>query len=90
MEDKVKFYPMSELPPAEDSDTSFSRTVLVYGRNRSFVELGYYDFEKEQWVHFGEGSFLLKCWCFIPNPGKLLNDKKWEEVKHKDYKSSFY
>lgn len=86
MNPAINFYPMSQYPEADESDPSFSQTVLVYGDNLNFVELGYYDFEKKLWAHFGEGSFLLKCWCYIPSPEAFIKAKQPVGVKHLNYK----
>jgi len=87
---EIPFYPMSKKPKPDDTDADFSKTVLVFGEDRKFVELGYYDFQEKQWAHFGEGSFLLKCWCYIPDPTLILNGARWKAVKHSGYKESFY
>ncbi|WP_121667012.1 hypothetical protein [Mesonia aquimarina] len=80
------FHPMSEPPMPDKNDESFSETVLVYSENTEFIELGYFDFEDECWYHFGSDSFLLKCWCYIPNPVECLGDhQEWPLAKHKDY-----
>ena len=84
------FFPMSKKPQPDDTDADFSRTVLVFGEERRFVELGYYDFQEKQWAHFGEDSFLLKCWCYLPDPEAVINSAGWKVVKHSGYKESFF
>jgi hypothetical protein len=76
---------MSERPMADESDTSFSKTVIIYGEKPDIVELGFYDFEQGQWSHFGNNSFLLKCWCYIPDPGQVRRKKEWESIIPKGY-----
>lgn len=78
---------MSELPAPDESDASFSKTVIIYGDGLNFVDLGYFDFEEKQWSHFGKNIFLLKCWCYIPDPGE---NKKWESIVPKGYKKYFF
>jgi len=84
-EDHV-FYPMALIPEADEVDASYSKTVLVFGEKRQFVELGFYDFESKQWSHFGEDSFLLKCWCYVPNPENYLKANNPVSVKHAGYR----
>jgi hypothetical protein len=86
----VEFYPMSEVPECEENDPSFSKTVIIYGDKKDFIEFGYYDFEIKQWAHFGENISLLKCWCYIPDPDVLKKDTKWNAIKPKGYKSVFF
>jgi len=89
MESNIIFYPMSEIPARDQSDVSFSKTVIIYNDKLNFVDLGYFDFEEGQWSHFGENSFLLKCWCYIPKPLEI-EDEKWEIVIPKGYKKRFF
>ena len=88
MEDNMRFYSMSEFPVRDESDASFSETVIIYNDKLNFVDLGYFDFEEGRWFHFGENAFLLKCWCYIPKP--LVEDEKWEIITPKGYKNRFY
>jgi hypothetical protein len=76
---------MTEWPVADESDASFSKTVIIYGDKPDVVELGFYDFEQGQWSHFGNNSFLLKCWCYIPDPGAVRQNKDWEGIAPKGY-----
>ncbi|MNK10875.1 hypothetical protein D3C87_289070 [compost metagenome] len=89
MENNIIFYPMSELPAKDESDASFSKTVIIYNNKLNFVDLGYFDFEEGQWSHFGENSFLLKCWCYIPTP-LVIEDEKWEIIAPKGYQKQFF
>lgn len=79
---------MTELPVADESDAAFSKTVLIYGEKKHFVELGYYDFEEDTWSHFGKNNFLLKCWCYVPEPSEVVN-REWEAFAPKGYKGTF-
>ena len=87
--DETKFYPMSEKPSSDESDTSFSTTVIIYNEKYSAVGLGYYDFEIGEWLHFSHNSFLLKCWCYIPVP-KTEEDKNWEAIAPRGYLKSLF
>jgi len=89
MESNIIFYPMSELPARDESDSSFSKTVIIYNDKLNFVDLGYFDFEGKHWSHFGKNAFLLKCWCYIPMP-LAIESKKWEIVEPKGYKKRFF
>lgn len=84
MENSTVFYPMSTIPMPDESDQTFSKTVLIYGDKSDFVELGYYDFEVSQWSHFGSNIFLLKCWCYLPDPGMIANSE-WPVIIPMDY-----
>ncbi|RWW91829.1 hypothetical protein [Flavobacterium cerinum] len=90
MVNKIIFFPMATKPVRDESDPSFSKTVLIYGNERNLVELGYFDFEVDQWSHFGKNLFLLKCWCYIPNPAMYINTKDWEVITPKGYKKLFF
>jgi hypothetical protein len=85
----IKFYPMSDKPAPDESDASFSRTVIVYNEKLIAVGLGYYDFEIGQWLHFSHSSFLLKCWCYIPAPDDVIKENKWEVIAPKGYQKPF-
>jgi hypothetical protein len=76
---------MNEWPMADESDASFSKTVIIYGEKDGFIELGYFDFEQGQWSHFGNTGFLLKCWCYIPEPGKVKENKEWQAIAPRGY-----
>ena len=73
------FYPMNTWPEVDECDSSFSRTVIIYGEKHDFVELGFYDFEQGQWTHFGDKRFILKCWCYLPDPHGA-HSEYWERV----------
>lgn len=88
MDNEILFFPMSKKPERDESDPSFSKTVIIYG-SQSFVELGYFDFDADQWTHFGENLFLLKCWCYIPNPTVLIDNTEWEAIALKGYKKAY-
>jgi hypothetical protein len=85
----IRFLPMSEFPQPDESDESFSVTVLVYSEGFRNIELGYYDFETNRWSHFGDNSFLLKCWCYIPLPEVNINENEWEAVMPKGYNKHY-
>ena len=89
MNDSVIFYPMSEKPVPDDSDNSFSRTVIIFGDKLNFIDLGYFDFEQQQWSHFGKNIHLLKCWCYIPDPRKT-NGIDWEAIEPIGYRKNFF
>jgi hypothetical protein len=85
----VLFYAMTEKPVRDESDRSFSKTVLIYGR-QNFVELGYFDFEEGQWSHFGENLFLLECWCYLPDPTTFIGNTALETIKLKGYRKAYF
>lgn len=81
---------MSELPVRDESDASFSKTVIIYNSKFNIVNLGYFDFEEGEWAHFGDNTFLLKCWCYIPTPSEIIRDKEWEIIAPKGYQKRFF
>ncbi|ALM50508.1 hypothetical protein AMR72_17415 [Flavobacterium psychrophilum] len=87
--DEVIFYPMSQRPVPDESDATFSTTVIVYNEKYTAVGLGYFDFEIGEWLHFSHNSFLLKCWCYIPVP-KIIGDSSWDTVMPKGYIKSLF
>lgn len=84
------FYPMTEIPIADESDSTFSKTVIIYGEKQQFVELGYYDFEEKTWSHFGQNIFLLKCWCYIPESLEAIKNNEWKSLPPKGYKTNVF
>lgn len=78
------FYPMTEIPVPDKGDASFSKTVIIYGEDLESFEFGYFDFEQDQWSHFGKNNMLLKCWCYVPVPDGL-NHGYWHTLKPKGY-----
>jgi len=80
---------MREKPESEESDTSFSKTVIIYGEKLVEVGLGYYDFEMNEWLHLGENTFLLKCWCYVPDPVDAIKASNWASVAPRGYLKSF-
>jgi len=79
---------MHQMPVPDASDESFSKTVLVYGEAMNDVGLGYFDFEMREWLHLGENTFLLKCWCYLPNP-KTVVKKGWAVIAPKGFQKTF-
>ena len=80
-----KFYSMQDFPEKEP-DEKFSKTVIVFSADENtFCDLGFYDFETNEWAILGDISMKLICWCYIPNPAAFLKGKdlKWE--KHRGY-----
>jgi hypothetical protein len=90
MESPIIFYPMSEKPSPDESDNSFSKTVIIFGEKLNFIELGFFDFEDQQWSHFGKNSHLLKCWCYIPDPNNMVNCGEWTAIAPKGYTKDFF
>ncbi|MNL87788.1 hypothetical protein D3C87_2171430 [compost metagenome] len=52
--------------------------------------MGFFDFEQGEWSHFGENSFLLKCWCYIPVPSEIIRKNEWKVTSPKGYKKYFF
>ncbi len=67
-----KFKPMTEFPPRVKDKLGnlkfFSETVLVYDnlKDKTYCEFGFYDFDGEEWFHFGKKEMDLLCWIEIP------------------------
>ena len=81
---------MSEKPEPDESDNSFSKTVIIFGDKLNFIDLGYFDFEDQQWSHFGKNSHLLKCWCYIPDPKSTMYSMDWTPIEPKGYKKVLF
>lgn len=84
------FYPMSKIPERDDSDKSFSKTVIVFNDKLNLIDFGYFDYEEMQWSHFGKNEFLLRCWCYIPDPKKNDACRKWDTIKPKGFKEGLF
>jgi hypothetical protein len=84
-----RFYPMTELPSRDESDGSFSKTVIVYGPKLSDFGLGYFDFEINEWLYLGENTFLLKCWCYLPELLGAVKDNDWKAIAPRGFKKHY-
>lgn len=81
----VKFFTMQQFPTQEPGET-FSKTVLIYNKeDHSFCDLGYYDFETNEWAILGDMSMKLICWCYIPDASTFINGKELKEELHRGY-----
>lgn len=85
LKEKQTFFKMQHFPNQVEGET-FSETVLIFDQtDNSFCDLGYYDFEKSEWVVFGDMSFKMICWCYTPNPSEFLKTKVFTSEKHRGY-----
>ncbi len=85
----TQFYPMSKRPEHSDDEYLFSKTVMVYDEGSDtdkFSELGYFDFENDEWIHFGDNSMKLICWCEIPDPADYIKNNNLKSVTHRGYR----
>ena len=65
---------MSHRPDVSPDDFHFSKTVLVYDESdEGYCELGYFNFDTDQWSHHGDISMNLICWCEIPRNKEYLS-----------------
>lgn len=79
------FFKMQHFPEQEKGET-FSKTVLVFDESENtFCDLGYYDFEKSEWVVLGDMSMKLICWCYLPDPTEFLKTKNYKIETHRGY-----
>lgn len=79
------FFKMQHFPP-QQKDELFSETVLVFDESdNTFCDLGYYDFEKSEWVVLGDMSMNLICWCHLPDPTEFIKTKNFKSVTHRGY-----
>ena len=76
---------MADRPKEDESDTTFSKTVLIYDDLLRFIGLGYFDFEQGDWSLFANNKSMLKCWCYIPQPQGLNDLAGWESVTFRGY-----
>jgi hypothetical protein len=88
MENDV-YYPMAIKPSPDEGDGSFSKTVIIFSDDLITCELGYFDFDQDQWYHFGQNDILLKCWCYIPFPLPYIYES-WHALKPKGYIKPLY
>ena len=75
------FHPMFKKPKQVENE-HFSETVIVYELDEGTkkivnFDLGYYDFEKNVWITFGNDSMILYCWTDISNPEEFMQKKDW-------------
>lgn len=72
--------------PDKVKNEEFSKTVLIFDENdNEFADLGFYDFEKSEWVVLGDMSFKMICWCYLPNPSEFLKTKNYKSDTHRGY-----
>lgn len=90
MKNEVDFYPMSLFPLRDDSDASFSKTVIVFGEKPNIADMGYYDFEDCQWSQFGNDKFLMVCWCYLPFPDFFIRENTLQSIAPNGYKNSIF
>jgi hypothetical protein len=83
--ERTTFYPMTERPKEDESDNTFSKTVLIYDDLLRFIGLGYFDFEQGDWSMFTNNKSMLKCWCYVPQPQGLNNLKNWASITFGGY-----
>ena len=88
-ENEIEFYPMSKKPSPDEKDSSFSKTVIMYSDKLDVVGLGYFDFEVNEWMHLNDNNYLLKCWCYIPEPFVDIRENAWPAIALKGYKKSY-
>lgn len=88
--EEIEFYPMTERPALDESDVSFSKTVIIFGEKFNIVTLGYFDFEINEWSQFSDSNFLLMCWCYIPEPSNVYLNTNWSPIAPKAYKKKSY
>ena len=86
---ETRFYPMTERPTRDESDTSFSKTVIVYGQKLNEAGLGYFDFEINEWLLLGDTTFLLKSWCYLPSLTSDITNNEWDTIVPRGYKKHY-
>lgn len=85
MSENQIFFKMQHFP-AKVKNEEFSKTVLIFDEDdNEFADLGYYDFEKSEWVVLGDMSFKMICWCYLPNPSEFLKTKNYKSDTHRGY-----
>jgi len=88
MENHV-YYPMTMKPLPDEGDASFSKTVIIFSEDLTNFELGYFDFDQDEWSHFGKNDIMLKCWCYVPFPENDIYEN-WQALKPKGYIKPLY
>jgi hypothetical protein len=71
----IKFHSMMEFPEKIEGE-NVSKDVLLYKDGElEFNELGFYDFESNEWVTFSEYPNSFICWCYPPNASDFVKAK---------------
>jgi hypothetical protein len=80
------FYSMQDLPKTQPNE-KHSMTVLVFDEDdNNFVDLGFYDFDKQEWVVFGDDSINMICWCYAPSPKEFISNNNLKSEIHRGYR----
>lgn len=82
---KKEFFRMHIKPNHEDIDLHFSKTVIIYDEKGEYSDLGYYDFELCQWIIFGDMSFKMSCWRYVPDASEFIKQNELKLEYHKGY-----
>jgi len=90
---KVQFHSMNEFPEKIEGE-NVSKDVLLYKDGElEFNELGFYDFDLQEWITFSEYSNSFICWCYPPDASDFvkaknkLNSKAIEAFKFEPFKN---
>lgn len=71
----IKFHSMEEFPEKVEGET-FSKDVILYKEGElEFSELGFYDFDIQEWITFSEYSNSFICWCYPPDASDFVKAK---------------
>lgn len=62
--------PMNIFPDQVEGE-QFSQTVLLYDKDLDNFDLGYYDFEIQEWQALGGFQMELICWSYVSLPTDL-------------------
>ncbi len=72
---KVQFHSMNEFPEKIEGE-NVSKDVLLYKDGElEFNELGFYDFDLQEWITFSEYSNSFICWCYPPDASDFVKAK---------------
>ncbi len=89
----IKFHSMDEYPEKIEGE-NVSKDVLLYKDGElEFNELGFYDFDLQEWITFSEYSNSFICWCYPPDASDFvkaknkLNSKAIEAFKFEPFKN---
>lgn len=85
MKTNTEFYKMNRFPEYEPMET-FSKTVLIYDEAGEYSDLGFYNFDSSEWTIFGDFSFKLACWCYIPSAKEFIEKENIILVEHSGYR----
>jgi len=70
MRGQLKSNPIDIFPERVKGE-DFSKTVLVFDEDLEYFDIGYYDFNSDNWQIFGDLQMNIISWSEVPLPHEL-------------------